>query len=80
MSESQLIRTMTISPALKKRLTGTKIVLVASEGLPEYTDTVLTQRHAAMQEERGRRVRRAFRSKAAIEQYAAERLAYGKRK
>ena len=68
---------LTLSPALVKRLKGEKKVAIAIPGgLPEYAENVNTQRLAAMQANRAAAFRRAFPTIAAREQYGAERLAY----
>jgi hypothetical protein len=71
--------TLSISPALARRIRGErKVVVVIPGGLPEYAENVNSQRLAAMQANRGAAFRRAFPSVAAQEAYAAERLAYGR--
>jgi len=66
----------TISPALARRLKGKKRPVAIPGGLPEYAETVDSQRLAGMQAYRAASFRRAFPTVEAQEQYAAERLAY----
>ena len=67
---------LTISPALRKRLTKTAKRKSNDTGLPEYPDNVNHRRLAAMEKNRADRFRKAFPTEEARQQYGAERLAY----